>query len=144
MGSVVERLKDALRASGHRLTPQRQLILEVLAESGGHLDATELYDLVRARDRATSLATIYRTLAVLKELGQVEEDPLGQDHSHYEATPDEPHYHFTCLKCGKVIEFDTPLVRQIEQELCEREGFGVSHTYLHMSGYCAECRDMAH
>jgi Fe2+ or Zn2+ uptake regulation protein len=136
-------LKDALRAAGRRLTPQRRLILQVLEENDGHLDADALYDRVRAHDPAVSLATVYRTLAVLREIGLVEEHRLGQDHGHYEAVRKEPHYHFTCLHCGKVIEFDTPLVAQVEQTLCEQEGVRVTSTYLHVSGYCPQCRDTA-
>ena len=143
MGDLSERLQDALRSAGRRLTPQRRLILRVLEESDGHLDADALYDRVKARDPDVSLATVYRTLAVLREIGMVEEHRLGEDHGHYEAVRQEPHYHFTCLRCGKVIEFDTPLVAQVEQGLCEQEGVRVTSTHLHVSGYCAQCRDIA-
>ena len=143
MGDLGERLQDALRSAGRRLTPQRRLILEVLEESDGHLDADALYDRVKARDPDVSLATVYRTLAVLREIGLVEEHRLGQDHGHYEAVREEPHYHFTCQRCGKVIEFDTPLVAQIEQALREREGVRVTGAHLHVSGYCAQCKEIA-
>ena len=143
MGDSGKSLQDALRSAGRRLTSQRRLILQVLEESDGHLDADALYDRVRARAPEVSLATVYRTLAVLREIGLVEEHRLGEDHGHYEAVRQEPHYHFTCLRCGKVIEFDTPLVAQIEQKLCEREGVRVTGAHLHISGYCAQCRDIA-
>ena len=143
MGEPGESLQDALRSAGRRLTVQRRLILQVLEESDGHLDADALYDRVKARAPEVSLATVYRTLAVLREIGLVEEHRLGEDHGHYEAVRQEPHYHFTCLRCGKVIEFDTPLVAQIEQDLCEQEGVRVTGAHLHVSGYCARCRDIA-
>ena len=143
MNDSGERLQDALRSAGRRLTAQRRLILQVLEESNGHLDADALYDRVKARDPDVSLATVYRTLAVLREIGLVEEHRLGEDHGHYEAVRQEPHYHFTCLCCGKVIEFDTSLVAQVEQDLCEQEGVRVTSTHLHVSGYCALCRDSA-
>jgi Fe2+ or Zn2+ uptake regulation protein len=142
MGDSGERLQHALRSAGRRLTSQRRLILQVLEESNGHLDADALYDRVKARDPDVSLATVYRTLAVLREIGMVEEHRLGEDHGHYEAVRQEPHYHFTCLRCGKVIEFDTSLVAQVEQDLCEQEGVRVTSTHLHVSGYCAQCRDI--
>ena len=143
MGDSGERLQDALRSAGRRLTSQRRLVLQVLEESNGHLDADALYDQVKARDPDVSLATVYRTLAVLREIGLVEEHRLGEDHGHYEAVRQEPHYHFTCLRCGKVIEFDTSLVVQVEQDLCEQEGVRITSTHLHLSGYCAQCRDIA-
>ncbi|MFL7808821.1 MAG: Fur family transcriptional regulator [Anaerolineae bacterium] len=142
MSALDERLQGALRAAGRRLTAQRRLILQVLEESTGHLDADTLYDRVKARDPDVSLATVYRTLALLREIGLVEEHRLGQDHGHYEAVRQEPHYHFTCLRCDKVIEFDTPLVAQIVQALCEQEGVRVTSTHLHVSGYCPQCRDI--
>jgi Fe2+ or Zn2+ uptake regulation protein len=137
-----EHLRDIFRAAGRRLTPQRRLILEALEGSDEHLDAEALYDLVRSRDPHISLATVYRTLAVLKKMGLVEEHRLGSEHGHYEASGDK-HYHFTCLGCGKVIEFDTPLMAQIEQELGTREGVRVTNTHLHLSGYCAQCQTKA-
>jgi Fe2+ or Zn2+ uptake regulation protein len=142
MSALDERWQGALRAAGRRLTAQRRLILQVLEESTGHLDADTLYDRVKARDPDVSLATVYRTLALLREIGLVEEHRLGQDHGHYEAVRQEPHYHFTCLRCDKVIEFDTPLMAQIVQALCEQEGVRVTSTHLHVSGYCPQCRDI--
>jgi Fe2+ or Zn2+ uptake regulation protein len=142
MSDSGERLQHALRSAGRRLTSQRRLILQVLEKSNGHLDADTLYEQVKARDRSVSLATVYRTLAVLKEIGLVEEHRLGEDHGHYEVVRQESHYHFTCLHCGKVIEFDTALVAQIEQELCEQRDVRVTNTHLHVSGYCTQCRDI--
>lgn len=135
-----QRLQDALRAAGGRLTPQRRLILQVLEASDEHLDAETLYEQVKARDPGVSLATVYRTLAVLRELGLVEEHRLGEEHGHFEAVHDMLHYHFTCLRCGDVIEFDTPLVAQIEQELHDRQGVHVVSSQLHLEGYCAKCQ----
>jgi Fe2+ or Zn2+ uptake regulation protein len=117
--------------------------LEVLQTSEEHLDAEALYDLARLRDPDISLATVYRTLAVLKEMALVEEHRLGEEHSHYEAVRGDPHYHFICLGCGKVIEFDTPLVAQVEQDVSEREGVCITDAHLRLSGYCAQCRDNA-
>ena len=141
MSDSTDRLQDTLRAAGRRLTAQRRLILQVLEESSAHLDAETLHEQVKARDPDVSLATVYRTLAVLRELGLLEEHRLGEDHGHYETVRDEPHYHFTCLRCGKVIEFDTPLVAQIERELGEQEGVRVVSSHLLVSGYCVQCRD---
>ncbi len=136
-------LRGVFRAAGRRVTSQRRLILEVLAESHEHLDAEELYDRAKVHYPDISLATVYRTLAVLKEMGLVEEHRLGEEHGHYEPVRDSPHYHFTCLGCGKVIEFDTPLVARIQQELSAREGVHVTSTHLHLNGYCAQCQNQA-
>lgn len=130
---------DALRARGYRLTHQRQLVLEILLESREHLDAEALYDLARARDGDISLATVYRSLALLKDAGLVQEHRLGQSHGHFETTPADPHYHFTCEKCGRVIEFTAPQVLDAVQELCVQQGLQIQQVHLHLSGYCANC-----
>ncbi len=136
-----DELRDLFREAGRRLTSQRCLILDVLKGSDAHLDAEAIHDLARMRSPDLSLATVYRTLTLLKEMGLVEEHRLGEGHSHYEAVQGEPHYHFTCRRCGKVIEFDAPLVVEIKRELCEREGVEVTDAHLHLTGYCKDCRD---
>ena len=141
MNESSDHLRDTFRATGRRLTSQRRLILGVLEESGGHFDAETLFVEARDRDPDISLATVYRTLAVLKEMGLVEEHRLGEEHGHYEAVQGKPHYHFTCLECGRVIEFDTPLVARIERELSAQESVRITSTHLHVSGYCAQCQD---
>jgi Fe2+ or Zn2+ uptake regulation protein len=133
-------LEEAYRATGRRVTRQRRIVLRALEESDGHLDAEALHDRARVHDPDVSLATVYRTLAVLKEMGLVEEHRLGEEHSHYEPVRDEPHYHFTCRHCGRVIEFETPLVERIRKELSDKKGVSVLAAHLHVSGYCSDCR----
>ena len=140
MSDPSDDLRDIFRAAGRRLTSQRRLIMAVLEESDAHLDAESLHDQVKLHDPDISLATVYRALAVFKEMGLVEEHRLGEEHGHYESVRDTPHYHFTCLGCGQVTEFDTPLVAQIGRELSEREGLQVTSAHLHLSGYCAQCQ----
>jgi len=141
MGALSEHLENEFRATGRRLTSQRRLILEVLEKSDSHLEAEALYDRAKAHDPDISLATVYRTLAVLKEMGLVAEHRLGEGHGHFEAVRGDPHYHFICRACGRVIEFSALQVAEIEQELGQREGVCVTTTHLRMSGYCAACRD---
>lgn len=133
-------LITALQAGGYRLTRQRQVVLEVLEESQEHLDAEALYARARARFPHISLATVYRTVAVLKRMGLVAEYPLGEEHAHYEAVQEAPHYHFTCLRCGRVTEFEAPQVTQIIGELARQEGIEVHAVQFFLTGYCAECR----
>jgi Fe2+ or Zn2+ uptake regulation protein len=132
---------NALRADGMRVTRQRQMILEVLEESQGHLDAGAIYEKVRAVDPSIGLATVYRTLALLKEMGLVQEHRLGEEHGHFETLKDEPHYHFTCNECGQVIEFEAPVVMEIVQDLAAREGLRVDEVHLFVRGQCASCVD---
>jgi len=136
----VKSLVESLRASGRRVTRQRQLVMQVLQDNPGHLEVEAVYVLAKASDPNISLPTVYRTLAALKEMGLVEEHTLGEDHAHFEAVPEKPHYHFTCQKCGRVVEFDAPQVMRVVRALSEREGLQVAKVHLLLSGYCAQCR----
>ena len=143
MSDQTDYLRDLLRAKGLRLTSQRRLILDVLEQSEIHLDAEAIHDRVKAQDPDVSLATVYRTLTVFKEMGLVEEHGLGEGHSHYEAARSGPHYHFVCLSCGRVIEFDSSHVSQAIRELTEQETVYVTGAHLRLSGYCSQCQDVA-
>lgn len=136
-----DELRDLFREAGRRLTSQRRLILDILKASDEHLDAESVHDQARRRSPGLSLATVYRTLTLLKDMGLVEEHRLGEGRGHYEAVQEGPHYHFTCRKCGKVIEFSAPLVAEIEQRLCEQEGVEVTRAHLHLTGYCSHCKN---
>jgi Fur family ferric uptake transcriptional regulator len=136
----VDGLRDLFREEGRRLTQQRRLVLQELESSDTHLDAEALHDRVKVHDPDVSLATVYRTLHVLKQMGLVEEHSLGEGHSHYEASRSAPHYHFICLECGKVIEFDTPLVEEAATELAELHGVVVQDAHLRVSGLCQSCQ----
>ena len=133
-------LRETLHTSGRRLTRQRRLVLQVLEESGEHLDAEGLYDRAKSLDPNISLATVYRTLLVLKEMGLVEEHRLGEGHAHFEATRSTPHYHFTCSECGRVIEFDAPQVAEVLQRLSKQKGLQVTGAHLLVIGRCDRCR----
>ena len=143
MSKQNDSLKDLFRSEGRRLTSQRRLVLRALHESETHLDAEALHDRVKTRDPDISLATVYRTLTVFKEMGLVEEHHLGEEHSHYEAARSGPHHHFICLRCGEVTEFDAPLVTQIVRKLVKQEEILVTDVHLRLSGYCARCQGEA-
>ncbi len=132
-------LRESIRSSGLRMTRQRQLVLDVIAESQEHLDAEAIHALVKARGQRVGIATVYRTLALLKDIGLVQEHRLGEEHGHFEPAQETPHYHFNCLKCRRVIEFESPAVAEVVQSLIEREGIRVVEAHLSLSGYCAEC-----
>ena len=131
----------ALRATGHRITPQRQIVLQVVENSAEHLDAEAVYGRAHERDPNISLATVYRTLAVLKAEGLIEQRYLTRDHTreHYEPVGAPEHYHFTCLDCHQVIEFQSPRVNQLRAELQAKLGLHAVQACLCLEGYCHKC-----
>jgi len=93
-----------LKMPGLRVTNQRALLLGLIREGKGHLDADELYRRAREKQPRLSLSTVYRTLQLLKKLSLVEELHFDETHHHYEVKPSDEHHHLVCLGCGKVIE----------------------------------------
>ncbi len=136
----LENTRRALNVSGLRNTSQRALILEIIRQGRGHLDADEVYRRARQRQSRLSLSTVYRTLQTLKKIGLIEELHFDEEHHHYEIKPATEHHHLTCLGCGRVIEFNYPLARLVKRNVTEAKDFEVINTELHMTGYCAECR----
>jgi Fe2+ or Zn2+ uptake regulation protein len=137
---AVERLHEA----GYRITQQRAQLLGLLVEEcqeGKHLTADTLY--ARAQDVGLdiSLATVYRALAVFKELGLVAQHHFSHDASRevYEVATWPTHHHFTCLGCGAVIEFEAPDVQDLAEDLAYRLGLQVCQASLYLQGYCHNC-----
>lgn len=138
--SEEERATEAVRSSGYRMTKQRSILLELIESATGHLDAVELHLLARQHDDRISLSTVYRTLSMLKKLDLVDELRLSEDHRHYESKSNAEHYHLVCLKCGKVIEFRSPLAERMQRAVCKRDGFVATSTRIDISGYCRSCQ----
>ena len=131
--------RRVLSVGGLRVTNQRTLILEIIRQGKGHLDADEVYRRARKKQPNLSLSTVYRTLRMLKELGLVQEVHFGEDHHHYEVKAPHEHHHLVCLGCGKVVEFQYPLSRYVKKNVTEAKGFDIVDTEIRMSGYCSEC-----
>ncbi len=132
--------RQALSISGLRMTNQRALILAIIRQRQGHMDADEVYRQAREKQPRLSLSTVYRNLQTLKKLGFVEELHFNEEHHHYEIRPFTEHHHLACLGCGQVVEFQYPLARLIKRNVTEAKDFEVIDTELRMTGYCAECR----
>ena len=132
---------SALNKSGMRVTGQRALIMEIIRQGRGHLDADEIYRQAREHKKESrlSLSTVYRTLQMLKKLNLVEELHFDEEHHHYEVKPSTEHHHLVCLGCGSVVEFKRPLSRYIKRNVAEVKGFAIVETEVRMSGYCPKC-----
>jgi Fur family ferric uptake transcriptional regulator len=137
LGAVAER---RLRRAGKRITSQRKLVVDILAQAGGHLDAPEIYERGRRQDSRLSLSTVYRTLGALKETGIVRELHLDDEHHHYELDAQDQHSHLVCLSCGRVIEVDSEALAQAAVTLGEAHGFQIASAQMELTGYCADCR----
>jgi Fur family ferric uptake transcriptional regulator len=114
--------------------------MDILKEDPGHPDAGKIFEEAKKQDSRISLATVYRTLALLKQAGLIEENSLGEDHGHFETVHNLHHYHFTCLGCGTVVEFETAEIPAVVKALSERENLQVTEIHFHLQGYCQNCQ----
>lgn len=124
------------------MTTARRVILDVIAASHEHLTADDIVAKARRRDRAINPSTVYRTLAFLKEHGLIKSRYFDQD-SHrevFEPTPTTEHYHFTCGRCGAVIEFESRHIAALRKQLLDEYGADTTRACLCLTGLCAECK----
>ena len=133
-----------LRQQGYRLTPQREMIVEAVAHAGRHVTAEEVFEQVQARTSAINIATVYRTLDLLVELGLVSRADLGGGKVTYASPLHGPHCHLVCRHCGRVIEADHDLVVPLEEQLRERYSFAAELHHFAIFGLCADCRSQSH
>ena len=136
---LFENSPRALNARGLRVTNQRALILEIIRQGQGHLDADEVHRRARQKYPRLSLSTVYRALQKFKTLGLVEEVHFDEAHHHYEVKSSSEHHHLICLGCGRVIEFRYPLARYVKRKVLDAKDFDIVDTEVQMRGYCARC-----
>lgn len=137
---LLETNRKTLNLTGVRVTNQRALILGIIRQAEGHLDADEVYRQARQKYPRLSLSTVYRSLQLFKKIGLIDEVYFNESHHHYEAKPSAEHHHLICLGCGRVIEFHYPLSRYVKGNVAEARDFEIVATDIRMAGYCSKCR----
>lgn len=133
--------KEFLQRKGLKLTKERKAILREIFSLHGHFDPEDLLIRLRKKGNRVSKASIYRTIPLLIESGLIEEVIKVDKHAHYEHTYGHGHHdHMICMACGKVAEFHSKALEDLQERLCKEDGFtGISHT-LEIRGYCKKCR----
>jgi Fe2+ or Zn2+ uptake regulation protein len=139
----VEQARQAITIEGGRMTSQRQIILDVIERSREHLTADDITARAQRLDRSINPSTVYRTLSFLKEHGLIKAQYYDQDNHReiFEPAPQTEHYHFTCSRCGQVIEFESKHVPALRAQLQNDYGVEVTTACLCLTGICAECKD---
>jgi Fur family transcriptional regulator, ferric uptake regulator len=134
-------LATVLRSHGHRVTRPRLAVWEVLVGAGQHLTAEQVTAGTHAAGHDVDVASVYRTLDLLEELGLVRSSRLGDvDASRWELAHPDEHFHLVCTVCGDVDHHIGSLVAQIHDHLDHGHGFAVDEVDLTVRGRCARCR----
>ena len=129
-----------LKQRGLRMTPQRQLILEAIAASEGHMSAEGLYQQVAPRFPDVNISTVYRTLEVLEELGLLRHTHFHAGVARYHLATEREHQHLVCRRCGRETELDLDVLRPLGDALQRRYGFAADLTHTAIVGTCQTCQ----
>ncbi|HEY9076490.1 MAG TPA: Fur family transcriptional regulator [Anaerolineaceae bacterium] len=137
---VIE-MGDLLRKQGFRLTPQRLAILRLLAGSDQHPNAEQIYGLVKKDFPTTSLATIYKTISVLKQIGQILEINTSEAGTRYDISTSFMNAHLICTRCHAITDFDLPSgeIDPIIKQASEDSGYQQLMCRLNFYGICPNC-----
>lgn len=132
--------EQELRRLGLKVTHPRMKVLDIFRRrSGSHLCAEEIYRLLMEEGEEIGLATVYRVLAQLDEVGAISRQVFDGNKSVYEINDGSHHDHIVCLKCGRVKEFDDDLIERRQQEIAMKNGYRLAQHNLTLYGYCPDC-----
>jgi len=129
-----------LKDHDFRITPQRLAVLKVLAASDGHPSVERIYDTVRAQFPTTSIATIYKTVALLKQENEVLEISFPDGSNRYDGNKPYPHPHLICTRCKKIIDPDLSSLEDLAREVTKETGFQITTHRVDFFGLCRECQ----
>jgi Fur family ferric uptake transcriptional regulator len=136
-------LMKELAARGVRMTAQRRLLVGIIQDSPRHLDAATLLQIAKKQDADIDRATVYRTIALLKDRGLIDELDLmhieGEKH-YYEAKTNLDHCHMACLRCGAIMEYASSSFEKLKEEMAKQSGFLIRVVRLEVGGYCKRCQ----
>jgi Fur family ferric uptake transcriptional regulator len=130
---------ERLRARGLRWTPQRRTVIEVLAETDGHVTGADLVERCRTRDPATIASTVYRTLDVLEDLGLVRHGHGPDGREEYHVLPVDDHGHLHCEACGDTRQMSEAEATAVAGAVRDVGGFEIDVGHVTLVGRCASC-----
>jgi Fur family transcriptional regulator, ferric uptake regulator len=128
----VTEFEHQLRKAGLRMTQQRRLILRVLAEADDHPDAKGIFTRAFVHDPTLSLSTVYRTMKLLETQGAIERHAFGV--SRYEHADQAHHDHLIDIETGKVIEFSSPEIEELQAKIAAKLGYEIVRHKLELYG----------
>ncbi len=134
MTMTAKELENKCIEAGLKMTAPRRAVLNVLAHAEDHPSVEDVYDRAKKEDPSISIATVYRTLGLLDELGLVyRHEFTDSDHARYELN-DTHHHHLIDLDTGKVLEFENPQIEKMKQKIAEDMGYELVECRLELYG----------
>ena len=136
----LDEMLQKLRQRNFRITPQRIAVLKILAFSEMHPSVENIHEKVKEDFPTTSLATVYKTVTLLKELNEVLELGFPEGSNRYDGNKPYPHPHLICTKCKKIVDPDLASLADMTEELVSDTGFQIINHRLDFFGICPDCQ----
>jgi Fur family ferric uptake transcriptional regulator len=130
---------DVLRESGHKMTPQRMMILTSIRHARGHLTAADIHERVREAYPYVDISTVYRTLSVLKDMRLISETDMGVGDAAFEWVGADRHHHLICQRCDHVTQLDHKYLADLGSRLVNDLGFRADLDHFAIFGVCRGC-----
>jgi Fur family peroxide stress response transcriptional regulator len=137
LNQIVEKLRD----TDHRITPQRMEILKALVNEPRHPTADEIYATVKETFPMISLATVYKTVNLLVDMGEVIEIDRGHGKAHYDALRPNAHPHLVCIACDEVVDVEMNGIAELYDQVEEITTYEVLSHRLDFFGLCPQCQE---
>ena len=137
----IDVLEEYISVNNLKITKQRRTVLKIFLESKDHVSVEELYNEVLKTEPKIGLATVYRTLALLTKSGLALEMDFGDGQKRYESSYRSLHHdHMVCTECGKILEFNHPLIEKYQEEVAMQKNFKITSHKLDLFGLCEDCK----
>ena len=143
VGSQVrlDQMVASIRQCGHRITPQRVAVLKILVDSTDHPSAEQMFERVRVDFPMTSLATVYKTISLLKKVGEVLELGFSDDSNHYDGRKPFPHPHLICVQCRHIGDAEGDDLDRLARQVNRSTGYEIRSHRLDFFGVCPACQE---
>jgi Fur family peroxide stress response transcriptional regulator len=133
---MISKLKD----KNFRLTPQRRAVLKILAEDKTHPSVALVFNQVKAEFPTTSLATVYKTIILLKELNELLELGFPDGSNRYDGRKPFPHPHMICTRCKKIVDPELNSLSDLNKEMSRKTGYQIFYHRMDFFGLCPKCQ----
>lgn len=139
----LEAFHEFLKSRDLKSTSQRDLIVqEIFSQPHRHFSAEDLLEKARHKDASISRATVYRTLSLLLDGNMLEELDIGKGHKYFEPMLGVDHHdHLICLGCEKIVEFESPEIEKIQDQIIKKNDFEMVYHTHRIFGYCRQCQN---
>ena len=137
----LEMIVNKLRDRQFRITPQRLAVLKTFLTSDTHPTVEEIFQQVKITFPTTSLATVYKTVHLLKEIGEILEIDFSDNSNRYDGKRPYPHPHIICQRCGAIMDPEMDSLGKMIQEMEKKSGYHISTHQINFFGLCPTCQN---